>query len=276
VARYQPIMAHRETHMNGSFDTEFTGKRALVTGGTRGIGEAIVQRLRSAGATVVTTARYAPQDLPQPELFVAADLSRAEGAAKVVSAVRERLGGVDILVHNVGGSSAPGGGFAALADDEWQQALNSNLLAAVRLDRGLLPLMLAQGAGVIIHISSIQRRLPLFEATLAYAAAKAALTTYSKGLSNEVGPQGVRVMSVAPGFIEITAATALIDRLAANAGTDRTTARQELIKSLGGIPLGRPGRPGEVAELVAFLASDRAASITGSEYVIDGGTIPTI
>jgi NAD(P)-dependent dehydrogenase (short-subunit alcohol dehydrogenase family) len=262
--------------MNSSSNTEFSGKRVLVTGGTRGIGEAIVQRLRGAGAMVVTTARSTPHDLPQPDLFVEADLSTAEGAEKVVSAVRERLGGIDIVVHNVGGSSAPGGGFAALTDDEWQHALNSNLLGAVRLDRGLLPLMLAQGAGVITHISSIQRRLPLFEATLAYAAAKAALSTYSKGLSNEVGPQGVRVVSVAPGFIETTAATALIDRLAEDSGTDRNTARQELIKSLGGIPLGRPGWPAEVAELVAFLASDRAASITGSEYVIDGGTIPTI
>ena len=262
--------------MSDSFDTEFTGKRALVTGGTRGIGEAIVQRLRGAGATVVITARSTPQDLLQPDLFVEADLSTATGAETVIRAVRERLGGVDILVNNVGGSSAPGGGFAALTDDEWQHALNTNLLAAVRLDRGLLPAMVAQGAGVIIHITSIQRRLPLFEATLAYAAAKAALTTYSKGLSNEVGPKGVRVVSVAPGFIETDAATALIDRLAADAGTDRHTARAQLIQSLGGIPLGRPGWPAEVAELVAFLASDRAASITGSEYVIDGGTIPTI
>ena len=259
-----------------SVETEFTGKRALVTGGTRGIGEAIVQRLRGAGATVVTTARSTPYDGPQPELFVEADLSTAEGAAKVVTAVRDRFSGVDILVHNVGGSSAPGGGFAALTDDEWHHALNNNLLAAVRLDRGLLPLMLKQGDGVIIHISSIQRRLPLFEATLAYAAAKAALSTYSKGLSNEVGPKGVRVVSVAPGFTETTAATALIDRLAANASTDRNTAREQLMKSLGGIPLGRPAWPTEVAELVTFLASDRAASITGSEYVIDGGTIPTI
>jgi NAD(P)-dependent dehydrogenase (short-subunit alcohol dehydrogenase family) len=262
--------------MSISSETEFTGKRALVTGGTRGIGEAIVQRLRGAGALVVTTARSTPQHLLQPELFVAADLSTAEGAEQVVSAVRDRLGGIDILVHNVGGSSAPSGGFAVLTDDAWQDALNSNLLGAVRLDRGLLPLMLAQGAGVIIHISSIQRRLPLFEATLAYAAAKAALSTYSKGLSNEVGPKGVRVVSVAPGFIETDAATALIDRLAANAGTDHHTAREQLMQSLGGIPLGRPGWPAEVAELVAFLASDRAASITGSEYVIDGGTIPTI
>lgn len=129
---------------------------------------------------------------------------------------------------------------------------------------------------MIIHISSIQWRLPLFEATLAYAAAKAALSNYSKGLSNEVGPKGVRVISVAPGFTETTAAAALIDRLAVTSGTDSNTAREQLMQSLGGIPLGRPASPTEVAELVAFLTSDRAASITGSEYVIDGGTIPTI
>jgi NAD(P)-dependent dehydrogenase (short-subunit alcohol dehydrogenase family) len=262
--------------MNQSLTTEFDGKRALVTGGTKGMGEAIVHRLRGSGATVVTTARSVPADLLQANLFVAADLSTPEGADKVIGYVLDRLAGVDILVNNVGGSSAPGGGFAALTDGDWQAAFAQNLFAAVRLDRGLLPSMLRQGSGVIIHISSIQRRLPLFEATLAYAAAKAALSNYSKGLSNEVGPKGVRVVSVAPGFIETTAATALIDRLAASAGTDAGTAREELMKSLGGIPLGRPGWPAEVAELVAFLASDRAASITGSEYVIDGGTIPTI
>ncbi len=262
--------------MSGPPESEFGGKRALVTGGTKGIGEAIVRRLRSSGASVVTTARSAPPELPTPDLFVGADISTAEGTEKVVRYVLDRLGGIDILVNNVGGSSARGGGFAALTDEDWQAALNQNLLAAVRLDRALLPSMLKQGSGVIIHISSIQRRLPLFEATLAYAAAKAALSNYSKGLSNEVGPRGIRVMSVAPGFIETTAATALIDRLAASSGTDANAARQELIKSLGGIPLGRPGSPAEVAELIGFLASDRAASICGTEYVIDGGTIPTI
>jgi NAD(P)-dependent dehydrogenase (short-subunit alcohol dehydrogenase family) len=174
---YRPQNSRKSKFATEPSDTEFTGKLALVTGGTRVIGAAIVHRLSRAGATVVTTARSTPQDLLQPELFVAADLGTAEGAETVVSAVRERLGGIDILIHNVGESSAPGGGFAALTDDDWQQALTSNLLAAVRLDRGLLPLMVAQGAGAIIHISSIQRRLPLFEATLAYAAAKAALST---------------------------------------------------------------------------------------------------
>jgi NAD(P)-dependent dehydrogenase (short-subunit alcohol dehydrogenase family) len=122
--------------------------------------------------------------------------------------------GVDLLLNVVGGSNAPGGDFAALTDHAWQAELERNLYPAVRFDRALLPGMIRQGYGVIIHVSAIQRRLPLFEATLAYAAAKAALTTYSKGLSKEVGPKGVRVNTISPGFIETSAATALIQRLA--------------------------------------------------------------
>jgi len=255
---------------------ELAGKRALVTGGTKGVGEAIVRRLAGAGAKVATTARSERPAEQTPDVFVQADVSEIEGVDKVVRAIHDRFGGLDILVHNVGGSSAPGGGFAALTDEDWREELDTNLLAAVRLDRALLPAMLRQGSGVIIHVSSIQRRLPLFEATLAYAAAKAALTTYSKGLANEVGPKGVRVNTVAPGFTETTSAHHLIIRLAEERGVDEKTARQALMDSLGGIPIGRPNRPEEVAELVAFLVSDRAASIHGSEYVIDGGTIPAV
>jgi NAD(P)-dependent dehydrogenase (short-subunit alcohol dehydrogenase family) len=169
---------------------ELDGKRALVTGGTKGVGEAVVAALREAGAAVLTTARSRPKSPGHADHFVAADVSTAEGCAVVASAVRDRLGGIDIMVHVVGGSSAPAGGFAVLDDDEWHKALEQNLFAAVRLDRALLPSMIEQGSGVIIHITSIQRQLPLPEATIAYAAAKAALSNYSKGLSKEVSPKG--------------------------------------------------------------------------------------
>lgn len=258
-------------------DNEFGGKRALVTGGTAGIGQAIVNRLLDGGAKVITSARQKAGDqVIQNLVYVQADLSTEEGCAKLISETLSHFGGIDIIVSVLGGSSAPSGGFGALSDEEWQKELDLNLLAAVRLDRGLLPRMLVQKSGVIIHVSSIQRKLPLFEATLAYAAAKAALTTYSKGLSKEVGPKGVRVNSVAPGWIETSAAKAMLERLSKQSGSDIETARQELMKSLGGIPIGRPGRPEEVAELVAFLVSDRALSINGSEFVIDGGTVPTV
>ncbi|MDB6080138.1 MAG: short-chain dehydrogenase, partial [Akkermansiaceae bacterium] len=184
--------------------------------------------------------------------------------------------GIDILIHNVGGSSAPGGGFAALTDEIWETELNLNLLAAVRLDRALAPGMIERGTGVILHVSSIQRKLPLPEATTAYAAAKAALTTYSKSLSKELGPKGVRVTSISPGWIYTDAAKAMVTRLAEHGGTDEATARQGILDSLGGIPIGRPAWPEEIAELVAFLVSDRAASIHGAEYVIDGGTVPVV
>ncbi|HWT97597.1 MAG TPA: SDR family oxidoreductase [Terriglobales bacterium] len=270
-------LANRQSATSFSADPqEFAGKRVLVTGGTKGMGEAIARRLQRGGAKVAVTARHAVPQEAAAALFIAADIATAEGVQEIVDTVMRHFAGIDILINNVGGSTAPGGGFRALDDEEWRRALDMNLMAAVRLDRAFLPGMIARGQGVVIHVSSIQRRLPLFEATLAYAAAKAALTTYSKGLAKEVGPQGVRVNTVAPGFIETTAAEALIARLAARDGTDEATARQGLMQSLGGIPIGRPGRPAEVGELVAFLASDRAAAIHGSEYVIDGGTIPTV
>src|SRR5438128_3087355 len=224
------LMAARDLQIDPQ---EFKGSRCLVTGGTKGIGQAVAVRLREGGATLLTTARSQPGDLADPTSFVAADITTAEGCTAIADAVRKRLGGVDIVVHVVGGSSAPAGGFAVLDDNEWQRALDLNLFPAVRLDRALLPAMLAQGSGVIVHVTSIQAAMPLHEATLAYAAAKAALANYSKGLSKEVSPRGIRVVRVSPGWVETSAATALIGRLAAEAGSDEQTARQRLMDSLG-------------------------------------------
>lgn len=218
------------------------GKRALITGGTLGAGAATVALFRDLGAQVLTTARSRPDRLP-PDLFVAADLTRAEGCQTVAAAAQDRLGGVDIVVHMLGGSSAPGGGFAALDDAIWAAELDLNLMPAVRLDRALLPAMVAQGAGVVIHVTSIQARLPLPEATTAYAAAKAALSAYSKSLSKEAAPRGVRVLRVSPGWIETEASTRLAQRLAEEAGTDLDGGKRLIMQSLGGIPLGRPSTP---------------------------------
>lgn len=251
---------------------ELEGARALVTGGTKGVGKAVVTELKAAGARVLTTARSPSPDISEAEL-VQADLATAEGCRTVADAAVERLGGIDIVVHVVGGSSAPAGGFMALDDREWRRELDLNLFPAIRLDRLLVPRLVEQGSGVIVHVTSIQSRMPLHESTTAYAAAKAALSTYSKALSQEVGPKGVRVVRVSPGWVETEASTALVERLAAGEGTDLATARQRLMDSLGGIPLGRPARPAEVASLIAFLASPRAASVHGTEVVIDGGTL---
>jgi NAD(P)-dependent dehydrogenase (short-subunit alcohol dehydrogenase family) len=257
-------------------DRELEGLRALVTGASKGIGHAVAARLSEQGATVLATARTMPNDLPGGAQFVAADVTTEEGCVRLAEAVGDRFGVIDIIVHVVGGSSAPAGGFAVLDDQEWHRAFDLNLFPAVRLDRALLPAMLKHGSGVIVHITSIQSQLPLPDATIAYAAAKAALANYSKGLSKEVSSKGVRVVRVSPGWVETDGAIGLVNDLATAQGTDYDGARRMLMDSLGGIPIGRPAKPEEVADLVAFLASPRAASITGTEYVIDGGTVPTV
>src|SRR3979490_1947618 len=255
---------------------EFKGKRVLVTGGTKGMGQAMVRRFALSGASVATTARSPLPDGQAVALFVQTDIGTAAGVQAVISRIQQEWGGLDILVNNVGGSDAPNGGYKALSDDDWQKALNVNLLAAVRLNRAFLPGMIERRSGVVIHISSIQHRLPLYDATLAYAAAKGALSTYNKGLANEVGPKGVRVNMISPGFIETSGAHGMIVRLAQSSGTSEDAARQEIMNMIGGIPIGRPGQPEAVAELVAFLASERAASTRRARYIIDGGTMPTV
>jgi NAD(P)-dependent dehydrogenase (short-subunit alcohol dehydrogenase family) len=255
---------------------EFSGKRVVVTGGTKGTGAAVFRRFAGAGAKVITAARSERPNFVTADSFVQADLGTAEGVSAFAAAAVERLGQIDIVAHVLGGSSAPAGGFAALEDRHWAEELNLNLMSAVRLDRALVPAMIAQGAGAIIHTGSIQRRLPLHESTTAYAAAKAALVAYSKALSKEVGPRGLRVNVVSPGWIYTRSADALVKRIAASSGRSEEAARQSIVDALGGIPIGRPAQPEEVAELIAFLASERASAIHGAEFTIDGGTIPTV
>ncbi len=253
--------------------TEFEGKRVLVSGGTKGLGCATVARFLAGGGRVITAARGHAEPIDGVE-FVQADLTTPEGGEILANAALEHLGGVDILAHVIGGSSSPG--FVALTDDHWLAELNLNLLATVRLDRLLIPQMIERGTGTVVHVTSIQSVLPLPEATTAYASAKAALRTYSKSLSNELGPKGVRVNTVSPGWIMTESSVDLLRRLqAANGGTIEE-ARQVVLDSLGGIPIGRAAEPYEVADLIAYLASDRAAAIHGAEFVIDGGTVRTV
>lgn len=254
---------------------EFAGKRVLVSGGTKGLGRATVERFRDAGAQVITAARGDAAPLDDVTL-VQADLTTPAGSEAFARAALDRMGGVDVLAHVVGGSSSPGGGFAALTDEHWLAELNLNLLATVRLDRLLAPQMIARGRGTIVHVTSIQAILPLPESTTAYAAAKAALRTYSKALSKELGPKGVRVNAVSPGWINTEATADFLARLQQAQGGTIEQARQSVMDGLGGIPIGRAAEPSEVADLIAYLASDRAAAIHGAEFIIDGGTVRTV
>lgn len=236
----------------------------------------MVRRLKAGGAAVATTARSPLADGQATDLFIQADIGAVSGVQQVVDRVRREWGWLDILVNNVGGTETKPGGFEALSDEDWQNILNVNLLAAVRLDRAFIPGMIERRSGVVIHISSVSHRLPFSNSTLAYAAAKGALSTYSKGLAKGVAPKGVRVTMISPGFIETSGAHGMIMDIAQNESISEEAARQRIMDMLGGIPIGRPGLPDEVAELVAFLASDRAAFISGADYVLDGGTIPTV
>ena len=257
-------------------DREFHGKRVLVTGGTKGLGAAMARRFLLGGAKVAVTARSPAANHQGAVLFVAADISRAAGAQTVADRIEQEWGGVDILVDNVGGSDAPPGGYEAMTDEFWQYILDVNLTSALRLDRAFVPGMQARGFGVVIHIGTMWHRLPQVDSTMGYCAAKAALFSYSKSLAKAVGPQGVRVNMISPGFIETEAARSWIEHLSTSEGISKDAARQQIIARSGGIPLGRTGRPEEIAELAAFLASDRGAFASGVDYILDGGALPSI
>ncbi|USJ33541.1 oxidoreductase [Dyadobacter chenhuakuii] len=175
-------------------------------------------RFSQAGATVINTARNKPEEENKNIHFIPADLSKPEGTYKVVDEVTAKFGQLDILINNMGGSETPAGGFAVLSDKDWESSFPTNLLAPVRLNRGFLRGMINRHGGVIIHIASIQAKLPLNDSTLPYTAAKAALANYSKSLSNAVAHKGVRLLTVSPGWIMTTSSVRMMERIAKSTG----------------------------------------------------------
>lgn len=250
---------------NGSEKRELAGKRAVVTGGSRGIGAGIVRHLLDAGAEVLTAARSATSDLPEKAHFVAADLRTPEGIDTIAASAREVLGGVDILVHNAGGARARDGAVDT-TEEVWQDTLNLNFLAAVRLDRHFIPEMRERGSGAIVHVSSAATPMPSPQ-FLHYTAAKAALDNYSTGLSVELAPAGIRVNVVSPGRTATPGGEEIREDWARQFGGD---------VALGSPPLGRDGTPDDLAQAVLFLVSDRASWISAANIVVDGGEFPRV
>ncbi|MFZ4135243.1 oxidoreductase [Streptomyces koyangensis] len=253
-------------------DNSLDGLRVLVTGGSRGLGAATVRRFVAAGATVLTASRSRPEE-DSGATFLAADLSTQRGAAELGRRVVEQVGGVDVLVNNAGAASPPAPTLSR-SDESWQADLEMNLLSAVRLDRALVPGMVERGSGVVVHVSSIASQLPQ-RTEASYAAAKAALNTYSRELATEVGAHGVRVVCVLPGFVVTDGATAHLKHMAEKQGMTTEEVTRQIVDHLN-VPMGRPGDPEDVAEMITFLASGRAKWLTGAQFRVDGGIIPTV
>ncbi len=257
-------------------DINLAGRTAVVTGGSKGIGLAAVSQLVASGARVVTGATSRSPEIEaltrdSQVTFVEVDLADPHGPGQLVAAAGDR---VDILVNNVGIARARPGGFLSVTDEDWTTSLTLNLMAAVRATRAALPSMLAAGAGAIVMTCSVNAHLP-DPAVIDYSAAKAGLAGFAKALSKEVGPRGVRVNTVSPGPVAT-------DLWLGSGGIAATVSQATGTKS-GDVQseaaaqsvTGRFSQPAEVADLILFLASDHAANITGSDFVIDGGLIPT-
>lgn len=259
-----------------SLNTDLSGKRVLVTGGTKGIGKAIADQLASAGAKVIVSARHEPAEAENPHYFIAADLTKNQDVIMLNQEINDKFGGIDILINNVGGIVAPGGGYQTLTDADWENELQLNLLAAIRLDKIFLPQLIEQQSGVIIHISSVAARTPLWKINMAYAVSKAALNAYSKTLSLEMASKNIRVLAVAPGATKTAAMEKFIEDFAISTGISTDEALNKMMAELGSIPMGRMAKPEEVASLVHFLVSPAAAYLTGTIYSIDGGSLPVV
>jgi NAD(P)-dependent dehydrogenase (short-subunit alcohol dehydrogenase family) len=257
-------------------DLHLNGKTAIVTGASRGIGLAITRGLVAEGVHVTAGAMKSSAELDElagagTVRVVEVDLSEPGGPARLVAAAGDRI---DILVNNVGSAPARPGGFGQITDEDWQATLTLNLMAAVRTTRAALPVMLAAGKGAIVNTSSVNAFLP-DPGVLDYSAAKAALASFSKSLSKEVGPRGIRVNTISPG--PVATDLWLGDHGVAATVSRATGARAQDVQSQAAqqTVTGRFSRPEEVADLVVILASDRTANVTGADITIDGGLIPT-
>ncbi|HSZ40355.1 MAG TPA: oxidoreductase [Trebonia sp.] len=248
-----------------SLPDEFNGRRALVTGGSRGIGAAIAQRFLDGGARVVTSARSATDDTPKGSAFIAGDVSSEAGARQLVEQAVAALGGLDIVVNAAGASRVYMGGPATIPDQEWQDSVDINFLSAVRVTTAALPALQESRAGAaIVNISTGVAKHPAQPPLLHYAAAKAALNAYSKGLATALAPAGIRVNVVSPGMVETPGGTEIVQTIADAMGAPL----QALART---VPLGHFGDPRDIAEAVAFLASNRGQWITGADLDVSGG-----
>lgn len=246
------------------------GLVALVTGGTKGIGKAIADRLTKAGVEVVVTARTAPKESTDGQYFISADLTQPESAATVEEEILKKYGRIDIIVNNAGANLSPGGGFSVLSDEHWNNDWQLNFMSVVRINKALLPAMIEQKSGVIINISTGAAKQPIWEMTMSYSSAKAALNIYSKALANELGTKGIRVNVVSPGVVKTPLMLEFIDNIAKSSAITSDEAFKAVMDKVG-VPLGRMAEPEEVANLVAFLVSPEAKYITGVNYSVDGG-----